>query len=62
MVTRNSVPDVDVNRKSSAMLVFMIFTTEENLVFFLRCRFAKVLPFHFTESKDVLSVPVHFVC
>ena len=26
-----------------------------------RC-FAKVLPSHFTESKDVPPVPVHFVC
>ena len=46
----------------NAMLLFILFPTEENLVFFLCCCFAKVLPSHFTEPKDVPSVPVHFVC
>ena len=54
--------DVLVNKKSNAMLVFILFSTEENLVSFLCRCFAKVLPSHFTESRDVLSVPVHFVC
>ena len=42
------------------MLVFILFSTEEELVSFLCCCFAKVLPSHFTESKDVPSVPVHW--
>ena len=54
--------NVHVNKKSNAMLVFMLFSTEENLVSFLCCCFAKILPSHFTESKDVPSVPVHFLC
>ena len=36
----------------------ILFSTEKNLVSFLCCCFAKVLPSHFTESKDVPSVPV----
>ena len=60
--SHDSVHDVLVNKKSNAMLVFILFSTEENLVSFLCCCFAKFLPFHFTESKDVPSVPVHFVC
>ncbi|WP_419624225.1 hypothetical protein, partial [Thiolapillus sp.] len=59
--SHDSVHDVLVNKKSNAMLVFILFSTEENLVSFLCCCFAKVLPSHFTESKDVPSVPVHFV-
>ena len=55
---RESVHDILVNKKSNAMLVFTLFSTEENLVSFLCCCFAKVLPSHFTESKDVLSLPV----
>ena len=60
--SHDSVHYVLVNKKSNAMLVFILFSTEENLVSFLCCCFAKVLPSHFTESKDVPSVPVHFVC
>ena len=60
--SHDSVHDVLVNKKSNDMLVFILFSTEENLVFFLCCCFAKVLPSHFTEPKDVPSVPVHFVC
>ena len=56
-----SVHDVLVNKKSNSMLVFILFSTEENLVSFLRCCFANVLPSHFTESKDVPSVPLHVV-
>ena len=48
-----------MNKKSNAMLVFILFSTEENLVSFLYCCFAKVFPSHFTESKDVPTVPVH---
>ena len=44
----------------SCALVYL-FSTEENLVSFFRC-FAKVLPSHFAESKDVPSVTVHFMC
>ena len=51
-----------VNKKSNAMLMFILCSSEENLVSFHRCCFAKVLPSYFTESKDVASVPVHFVC
>ena len=40
------------------MLVFILFSTEENLVSFLCCCFAKVLPSQFTESKDAPFVPV----
>ena len=54
--------NVLVNKKSNAMLVFMLFSTEENLVSFLCCCFARVLLSRFTEVKDVPSVPVHFVC
>ncbi|WP_293703500.1 hypothetical protein, partial [Thiolapillus sp.] len=60
--SHDSVHDVLVNKKSNATLVFILFSTEENLVSFLCCCFAKVLPSHFTGSKDVSSVPVHFVC
>ena len=60
--SHDSVPDVLVNKKSNALVVFILFSIGENLVFFLCCCFAKVLPSHFTESKDVLSIPVHFVC
>ena len=56
----DSVHDVLVNKKSNALLVFILFPTEKNLVSFLCCCFAKVLPFHFTESREVPSVPVHF--
>ena len=38
------------------MLVFIFFSTEETLVSFLCCWFAKVLPSQYTESKDV------FIC
>ena len=38
-----------VNKKSNAMLVFILFSTEENLVSFLCCCFAKALPSHFKE-------------
>ncbi|WP_419587517.1 hypothetical protein, partial [Thiolapillus sp.] len=50
--SHDSVHDVLVNKKSNAMFVFIFFSTEENLVSFLCCCFAKVLPSHFTESKD----------
>ena len=60
--SHDSVRDVLVNKKSNAMLVFILFSTEENLVSFLCCCFAKVLPSHFTESTDVPFLPVHFVC
>ena len=60
--SHDSVHVVRVNKKSIAMLVFILFSAEENLVSFLCCCFAKVLPSHFTESKDVPSVPLHFVC
>ena len=58
--SHDNVYNVLVNKKSNAMLIFILFSTEEDLVPFLCC-FAKVLPFHFTESKDVPSVSVHFV-
>ena len=57
-----SVHDVLVNKKSNAMLMFILFSTEENLVSCFCCYVAKVRPSHFTESKNVPSVPVHFVC
>ena len=60
--SHDSANDVLVNKKSNAMLVFILSSTEENLVSFLCCYFAKVLPCHFTESKDVPSVHVHFMC
>ena len=59
--SHDSVHDVLVNKKSNAMLVFILFSTEENLVSFLCCCFAKVLPSHSTESKDVPPVPDHIV-
>ena len=37
----DSVHGVLVNKKSSAMLVFILFSTGENLVSFVRCCFAK---------------------
>ena len=58
----NSVQNVLVNEKSNAMFVSILFSTDENPLFFLCCCFAKVLPSPFTESSDVPSVPVHFVC
>ena len=60
--SHDSVHDVLVNKESNAMLVFILFSTEENLMSFLCCCFTKVLLSHFTKSKDVPSVPVHFVC
>ena len=57
----DSVHDVRVNKKSNAMLVFILFSTEENHVSFLCRCFAKVLPFHFTESRNASTVPVHFM-
>ena len=58
----DSVYNVLVNKKSNAVLVFILFSTEEKLVSFFCCCFAKVLPSHFTESKGVPAVLVHFVC
>ena len=60
--SNDSVHDVLVNKKSSAKLLFILFSTEENLVSFLCCSFAKVLPSNFTELRDVPPDPVHFVC
>ena len=60
--SNDSVLDALVNRKSNAILVFILFSTEENLVSLVCCCFAEVLPSHFTESSDVPSVPVHSVC
>ena len=54
--------DVLVNKKSSAMLMFILFSTEENLVSSLCCCLAKVLPSYFTETEDGPPVPVHFMC
>ena len=62
VTSHDSVHGVLVNKKSNAMLVFILFSIEENLVSFLQCCFAKVLLSHFTESKDIPSVPVHFMC
>ena len=45
----DSVYDVIVNKKSNAMLVFILFSTEENLVSFLCCCFAKV--FHLISQS-----------
>ena len=53
--SHDSVHDVLVNKKSNTMLI--LFSTKENLVSFLCCCFPKVHPSHFTESKDVPSVP-----
>ena len=53
--SHDSVHDVLVNKKCSAMLVFILFSTEENHVSFLCSCFAKVPPSHFTEFKDVPS-------
>ena len=47
--THDSVHDVLKNKKSNVMLVFILFSTKENLVSFLCYSLAKVLPFHFTE-------------
>ena len=38
--SHDSVHDVLVNKKSNAMLVFILFSTKENLVSFLSCYFA----------------------
>ena len=62
VTSHDSVHDVLVNKKSNAMLVFILFSIEENLVSFLSCCVARVLPSHFTESKDVPPVRVHVVC
>ena len=59
-ISHDSVHDVLANKKSNAMLMCILFSTKENLVSFLCC-FAKVLPSHFTESKDAPFVPVRFV-
>ena len=62
VTSHESVHNVLVNEKFSAILVVILFSTQENLVSFLCCCVAKVLPSHFTESKDVPAVPVHFEC
>ena len=59
--SHDSVHDVLVNKKSNAMLVFILFSTEVNLVSFL-CRCFPKFFYFISESKDVPSVPVHFVC
>ena len=43
----DSVHDVLMDKKSNAMLVFILFSTCETLVFILCCCFAEVLPFLF---------------
>ena len=58
VTSSDNVHDVLVNKKSNAMLVFILFFTEENLVSFVCCCFTKVLPYHFAESKNNPSVPV----
>ena len=51
------VHNVLINKKSSAMLVF-IFSTEENLVSFPCCCFFKVLPSHFTvQGCSICTCP-----
>ena len=62
MTPHDSVHNVLVNKKSNDMLVFILFSTKENGVSFLRCCFTKVLPSCFLKSKDVPSVPVHLMC
>ena len=49
--SHDSVHDVLVNKKSNAMLMFILFFTEKDLVSFLCCCFAKVLLSHFIDSK-----------
>ena len=49
--SHDSVRDVLVNKKSYAMLVFILFSNEENLVPFLSGCFAKILPSHFTSPR-----------
>ena len=49
-------------KKFNAMLVFVLFSNENKLVSFLCRCFAKVPPPQFTESKDVSSILVHFMC
>ena len=56
MESRDNVHDVLVTEKSNTVLVFVLFSTEENFMSFHCCCFAKVLPSHFTESKDISSV------
>ena len=65
-----TVDDVLVNKKSKAMLVFILFSTDDNLASssvvvspkFFHLVSHKVHPSHFTKSKDSSSVPVHFAC
>ena len=51
--SHDSVHDVLGNKKSNALFVFILFSTEENLVPFLCCCFAKDLPSHVRESKHI---------
>ena len=56
--SHDSVHDVLVNNRSNAMLVFIIFSTEEYLVSFICCCFAKVLPSHFTvQGCSICTCP-----
>ena len=50
--THDSVHDVLVNKKSTAMLVFILFSTEENVVSFLCCCCGPVL-WTYTERKTL---------
>ena len=53
---------VFVNEESNSMLMSVFTATEEQLVAICGRCFSKVFPVNFTESRDVTSVSLHFVC
>ena len=56
VTSHESVYDVLVNKKSKAMLVFILFSTEENFVSFLCCSFAKILQSYFRVQRCSTSI------
>ena len=61
VTSSDNVHDVLVNKKSNAMLVFILFSTEENLVSFLCCCFAKVIPSH-SQSPRMVYLYLSILC
>ena len=59
---RHPIYSVFVNEESNSMLMSVFTATEEELVALWGRCFSKVFPAYFTESKDVPSVSLHFVC
>ena len=60
--SHDGIHSVFVNEESNSMLMSVFTATEEEFAAFWGRCFTKVFPAYFTESEDVLSVFLHFVC